>query len=223
MSTTRKRTYVSQQRAEAASVTRARVLRSATPLFTRRGIDAVTIAQIAKHARVSASTIYALFKSKEGILHALMGGALFGDRYQKAVAELADVSDPVQLIAMTAVVARVVYESETAELGLIRGASAFSPALRKLERELESTRLERQQERLVLLYAQAKAKEGLPLAEARHLLWMYTSRDVYRMLVHESGWTPDRYERWLSHTLVEALVAEHHRGSANRTGSVGPS
>ena len=133
MSISRKRTYVSKQREQAASVTRSRVLTAATTLFARRGIDAVTIAQIAKNARVSSSTIYALFKSKEGILEALMSGALFGDSYQKAVARLAGVSDPVELIAMTAGVARAIYESETAELGLIRRASAFSPALRKLE------------------------------------------------------------------------------------------
>ena len=37
---------------------------------------------------------------------------------------------------------------------------------------------------------------------------MYTSRDVYRMLVQEGGWAPDRYQQWLSGTLVEALVAK---------------
>ena len=57
------------------------------------------------------------------------------------------------------------------------------------------------------LYAEAKPRQGLSLEQARRLLWMYTSRDVYRMLVHEAGWTPDEYEAWLSRTLVEALVA----------------
>jgi hypothetical protein len=42
--------------------------------------------------------------------------------------------------------------------------------------------------------------------DARRLMWMYTSRDVYRMLVQESGWTPDRYEAWLSQTLLDTLV-----------------
>jgi hypothetical protein len=64
-----------------------------------------------------------------------------------------------------------------------------------------------QQERIKRLYAEAKARPGLPMARARRLLWMYTSRDVYRMLVHEAGWTPDEYEAWLSQTLVDALVA----------------
>ena len=45
------------------------------------------------------------------------------------------------------------------------------------------------------------------LDDARRILWMYTSRDVYRMLVHESGWSPDRYQEWLARTLLDALVA----------------
>jgi hypothetical protein len=45
------------------------------------------------------------------------------------------------------------------------------------------------------------------MAKARRLLWMYTSRDVYRMLVQDAGFTPDEYEAWLSQTLVDALVA----------------
>ena len=88
----------------------------------------------------------------------------------------------------------------------MRGASAFSPALRKLEQEFEETRLEMQGERVKLLFAQSKQKPGLGFDEARRYFWMYTSRDVYRMLVHESGWTPDRYQKWLSNTLVNALV-----------------
>jgi len=37
---------------------------------------------------------------------------------------------------------------------------------------------------------------------AGRIVWMYTSRDVYRMLVHDGGWAPDRYQQWLSRTLV---------------------
>jgi AcrR family transcriptional regulator len=207
MSTQPKRAYASKQRDEAAAVTRARVLKAAKALFARRGIDAVTIAELAARARVSTATVYAVFKSKEGILHALMEAALFGGRYQAASARLDGVSDPVEQIAMTAAVARAIYESESAELGLMRGASAFSPALRKLEQTFEDMRLSMQHERIKRLYAEARARPGLPIAKARRLLWMYTSREVYRMLVQEAGWTPDEYEAWLSQTLVDALVA----------------
>ncbi len=88
----------------------------------------------------------------------------------------------------------------------MRGASAFSPALRKLEQEFDKVRFEMQEERIKLLFVQSKARRGLELDDARRILWMYTSLDVYRMLVHEGGWTPDQYQQWLADTLVKALV-----------------
>lgn len=206
MSTPPKRKYESDQRGQSAEATKTRVLNAARSLFIRHGIDKVTIAQIAEKAKVAGSTIYALYKSKEGLLRALMRAALFGPRFQAAQAQLAGISDPVRLIALSANVARAIYESESAELGLMRGTSAFSPALRKLEEEFEKIRFDMQEERIKALFAGKKAKSGLDYATARRLLWMYTSRDIYRMLVHESGWTPDQYQAWLSDTLVATLV-----------------
>lgn len=206
MSSSGKRKYVSRLRTQAAEATQERVLRVAKSLFTRHGIDRVTIAQIAERSQVATSTVYALFKSKEGVLRELMSRAIFGERFRSATEQLKDVHDPVKLIELTAHVARAIYEGESTELGLLRGASAFSPALRKLEQEFERLRLEMQEERVKLLFEQAKQKKGLQIDEARLLLWMYTSRDVYRMLVQEGEWTPDQYERWLAATLVTTLV-----------------
>lgn len=206
MSTQQKRQYVSKTRSQAADATKARVLRAARALFVRHGIDRTTVARVAARARVSVPTVYALYKSKEGILRELMSAALFGQRFQAAHAKLKGISDPIKLIALTAHVARAIYNAESSELGLMRGASAFSPPLRKLEREFEKIRFDMQEERVRLLFAQSRQKKGLGLDEARRILWMYTSRDVYRMLVHESGWTPDQYQSWLSETLVSSLV-----------------
>jgi hypothetical protein len=135
-----------------------------------------------------------------------MQSALFGPRFQNARANLDGVTDPVKLVALSAQVARAIYESESAELGLIRGSSAFSPALRNLEREFESIRFEMQQERVRSLFAHGKHRGGLTQKEARRILWMLTSRDIYRMLVHEGGWTPDQYQQWLSDAILSALV-----------------
>jgi hypothetical protein len=91
-------------------------------------------------------------------------------------------------------------------LGPMRGISAFSPALRALERDFEEMRFALQEDRINALFVQGKAKPGLSIIEARRILWMYTSRDIYRMLVQDAAWTPDHYQRWLSLTLVAALV-----------------
>lgn len=202
----RSRPYVSEMRSQAADATRARVLHASKTLFAARGIDRTTIDQIANKAKVSVSTVFALYKSKEGILRELMKSTLFGQRFQVAIAKLKGETDPIRLIGLTANVARAIYEAESSELGLIRGVSAFSPALKKLERELEELRFDMQKERVELLFEQRKQTKGLTLEEARRILWMYTSRDVYRLLVHEAGWTPDRYEEWLADTLLRALT-----------------
>ena len=211
MATPRKRKYVSAIRDEAAGRSRRRVLDAATVLFSRSGIDRVTIAQIAARARVSVPTVYALFKSKEGMLHAILESAIFGPAFQAARARLEGVTDPVVLIERSASVARAIYESESTALGFMRGASAFSPTLRKAEQAFEELRYSMQEARVRLLFDEGKARPGLGFDEARRILWMYTGRDIYRMLVQEGGWSPDDYERWLATTLVASLVRPDRR------------
>lgn len=81
-----------------------------------------------------------------------------------------------------------------------------TPELRKIEQEFEQIRYDMQEQRLVRLFGAGCARPGLSLDEARRILWMYTSRDVYRMLVSEGGWPAERYQDWLSQTLLDALV-----------------
>lgn len=203
----RKRPYDSETRRLAAEETRRRVLEAARALFSKRGIDKVTVGGIAARAGVAESTIYSLYRSKAGILRALMDHAIFGAPYHAAARRLEGTTDPLELLRLTAGVARNIYENESREIGLLRGVSGFSPELRKLEREFEDSRFRLQRRRVELLFEHSLARAGLELEEARRILWLYTSREVYRMLVVEGGWTPDRYESWLAQTLVEALTA----------------
>jgi len=201
-----KRTYDRASRTRAAEETRQRVLDAARTLFSRSGIDGVTLAQIAEHSEVAASTIYALFASKAGILRALLHRAVFNADYDRIARELKDVADPVAQLRLTASVARSIYDGETKEMALLRGASAFSPDLKKLERELEAKRYELQQDRLAALFERGLQRPGLRLEHARDVMWMLTSRDVYRMLVLERKWSADEYEKWLAQALVRDLA-----------------
>lgn len=191
-----------------AEATRGRIVASARTLFARHGIDRVTIAAVAARASVATPTVYALFKSKEGLLQAIMRESLFGQPFAIARKVMDGVDDAVAQIALTANIARAIYESESSDLGLIRGASAFSPTLRRIEAEFETLRFAMQEARVAALFAQGKARPQLDIDQARRILWMYTSRDVYRMLVAESGWTAQAYQDWLARTLLEALVKD---------------
>lgn len=213
-STPPRRSYSSDRRARTAQDTRERILDAGQTLFSRNGIDGTTIAEIAREAGVGASTVYGVHGSKEGILRGLMERVLFGGGFQSAAAVLADVSDPVKQIELTSHISRAVYESESGDLGLLRRSSGFSPALKKMEQEFEARRYAMQEPRLRALFDAGLNRKDLSFEEARQVLWMYTSRDVYRMLVADGGWTPDRYQTWLSQTLLDALV---ERGAAAST------
>lgn len=206
MATSGKRSYRSEARVEAAERTRRRILEAGKFLFSRKGIDATTIAQIAERAGVSEPTVYATVRSKAGLLDALMHDAIFGPRFQQAQRQLDGVQDPVQRIALSAHVARAIYEGESAELSVLMKSSAFSPELRKTQQSFETLRRSMQRERIEALFAAGRARAGLDRERAAALLWMYTSRELYQKLVRESGWSPDDYQAWLEQTLRETLT-----------------
>lgn len=102
-----------------------------------------------------------------------MESALFGPDFQAARARLDGVTDP------EAQVARAIYESESAALGMLRGVSWFSPALRDVEREFETVRYQMQEARLSLLFAPIQSKARAVLREGpSHPLDVYESRRV---------------------------------------------
>jgi AcrR family transcriptional regulator len=206
-STKTPRRYDGRARAAAAAATRGRILAAAKTLMAPRGVDAVTMADIARAAEVAESTLYAVFRSKEGILTALMEASLFGATFRAAQAQLAAEPDPVAQIALTAQVARAIYEAERNDLGRIRDGSRLSEALRAVEADFEARRYEMQRNRIRALFGTGRARVGLSEEEARRVMWMLTGRGPYAALVEAGGWTADRYAAWLAEALLRELVA----------------
>lgn len=200
------RSYKSEKREAAASQTRTRIVDAARSLFAKQGIEATTIDAIAAEAGVAVATFYKVMKSKEGVIRELMHTTLFGPTFQAIRAQLANETNPVVMIERTAEVALAIYEAESRELGDIRAMAGFSPALQAVEAEFEALRLEMQTARIDALFATGCARRDLSREHARRILWLYTSRDVWRKLTVESGWSGDEYVTWLRRTLVEALV-----------------
>jgi TetR/AcrR family transcriptional regulator len=53
-----------------------RILQSALDLFTQKGYDATSVREICEAARITKPTLYHFYKSKGGVYHALVDGAL---------------------------------------------------------------------------------------------------------------------------------------------------
>lgn len=203
---TPRRRYDASLRAERALAARERVLDAAKQLFTARGVDKVTITEIASSAGVSAPTLYALFQSKTGILKAVVERSFFNPRYAEIAQQAEKARDPEDILRMTASISRVILDTERNEIGLMRGLSVLSSELRSIEAELEAVRFTIQEKRAKRLVALVPAARRLGLSRVRDILWMYTGRDVYRMLVLERGWSSDDYETWLAETLISTLM-----------------
>lgn len=201
-----KRRYDATKRQEKATEAQGRILTAASRLFGRHGIDRVTIAQIAQKARVSTASVYSQFKSKGGLLEALAHSVLLGPRYEATAKQVDGVVDPEALLRLTAAIACGIYQRENEEMGLIRGAAAYSPALKKVEAGLENIRRSLQEDRARLVFESNPALRELGFEKVRDIIWLFTGREFYRMLVVERGWPPEEYERWLAETLIQTLL-----------------
>ncbi len=210
------RTYVSATRTESLIQTKRQVLDSSLKLFSKRGIDDVTISEIAAAGGVSVAMVYSVYKSKAGILRSLMDEAILGEDYQAAADKLSGVSDPIEMLSVTANIARTIYDSESKKIGLLRGASAFSRELANVEKEFEKFRYQVQEARIEALFKSNLIKPHLDRVTARQIMWMYTGRDVYRLLVIESGWSSEKFENWLATTLIESLTDQRRFVDASR-------
>jgi len=202
----KKRVYNSENRDAQAAKTRSQILKAAKELFHEEGFDCVTINKIAKKAQVSMPTIYAVFKSKRGVLHALIDEALPPEQFFQLANDSMKESSPKKRLGITAKLAREIYDAESALIDILRSASVVSPELKELELERERRRYERQGDYIKIFLKEKSLAKGLTLAKARDILWTLTGRDIYRMFVVERKWSSDEYEKWLSQLLVQTLL-----------------
>lgn len=202
---TLKRAYNSERRQAQAQKTKDSILIAARGLFGSEGFEQVTIEKIALKAEVSVPTVYSLFQSKSGVLRALIDIALPQKHYEAIIQELEKEKSVSKRLELTAKLSRQLYDAEKAQLGLFMDASILNPELKKLEIEREIRRYKRQGDSFKRFKEKALLG-GLNESKARDILWAFTGRDLYRMLVIERGWSSDEYEKWLAHMLVQTLL-----------------
>jgi AcrR family transcriptional regulator len=213
----KQRSYQSLVRQRQAEDTRRRIVEAARHLLQNEGYAGMTIESIAQRAEVSAQSIYAIFKSKTGILIALLDQSTFGSEYEGVAREALQASDPEARLRLAAGVARQIRGAQSAAFEVMRGAGVVAPELARLQQQREQLRYQKEKGMITFLRDSGRLRRGLSQKAAHDLLWMLTGGDVYRMLVSERGWTPQQYQDWLADTLVRSLLA---RKTALRRGFV---
>ena len=202
-----KRVYKSLVRMRQADDTRCRIVEATWRLLHSEGYAGMTIEAIARRAEVSPQSVYAIFKSKTGILTELLDRSAFGPDYDDAVKQALSARDPETRLRLAARIPRQIHDAQSATFDLLRGAGVVAPQLARLEQQREGLRYERQERMIISLRNAGRLRPDMGYRAARDIFWMLTGRDVYRMLVRERGWSSQKYQDWLADTLVRLLLA----------------
>lgn len=213
MAEVKKRSYRSTARAEKAASTRAAILDAAFDLFEASGYDRTTTAAIAARAGVSEAMVFAAFRSKAGVLQALIGRAVSSDGHatgtladQPAWKAAAEAADPKAALAGFARLTADVQARTWTLIELSRTASDTDEAMANLVTAGAANR--RSDCRSFAEQAlKGRLRHDVTFDESVDVLWTYSAADVYRLLVDQAGWTHERYTTWLSETLTRTLTA----------------
>ena len=206
------RRYDSMLRRQQAVQTRARILDAAERLFANRSFGATTMEAIASEAGVATDTVYAGFRSKPGVLHALIDVRIGGDEAPVALidrpgpqAVQVERSQKRQIAGIAAGVAEVLERARPVD-DIMRGAAAVDPEVAALRARIQAARHDNMRRFASWVAASGPLRGGMDLDEAAAVLWTLTSPEVHRLLITERGWSSARYRTWLAGTLTRVLL-----------------
>lgn len=201
----RRRPYDAPRRRARAEATRQAILDSARRLFAANGILATTVTAIAREAAVSPQTVYALFRSKAGVLLALL------DEFEHSVdaaARAAGIESAASAHGQLELIVAFhcdLFERGSDVIEVVRRTSGH-PEVRPAWEEGQRRR-RAACEGWVRRWEEAGAlRPGLDVGQARDLLWLYCGDDVYGGLAVACGWKRREVQRWLVETLRAQLL-----------------
>lgn len=206
--TTVKRPYDSTRRREHAQRNRDAVLDAAQHRFLSDGYAVTTIAAVARDANVSSETIYKSFGTKAGLVRAI---------WERGLAGRGPVAAPTRSdrMSINESDARVVIENWgrlTTEvmplvapiLLLVRATAAADAEMATLLAETDQQRRDRMRHNAERLTGQLRP--GVTIRQATDILWLYSSPDLYDLLVLRGGWSLRAYARHLTESMKAALL-----------------
>lgn len=188
------------------------VVAAARTLFLQRGYAGTTIDAISRVSDVPTPTVYRLFASKLGILKALLDTAIAGDDQPAAVLERPTIAerfaepDPAKILAGFAGFTTSINQRTNDVYRILVIAAGSDPAAAELVDEIQRQRDRGQGEIAHALARSGSLRAGMPVRDAVDLIHTLMSPEVYRLLVTDRSWTPERYQRWLATTLIQQLT-----------------
>ncbi|MEU3984468.1 helix-turn-helix domain-containing protein [Streptomyces sp. NPDC026672] len=191
---------------------RAAVVDAARALFVERGYAATTVEAISERSDVPPATVYRLFSSKIGILMALIDAAVTGTGGAAALADqpaaqaLLAEPDPARQLAGFAAICRETNVRTAPLYRILASAAASDRDAAALLAERAERRSAGQRQIARALARAGTLRPGVRERDAADVIHALMSPEVFKLLVSDRGWPPQRYEQWLTQTLTDQLL-----------------
>jgi AcrR family transcriptional regulator len=204
---------IKSTRRERAQATRLRITKAAYTLFCERGYAGTTMADIAEAAGVAVQTVYFVFHTKGELLSRTYDFAVLGEEeplppeqrawYAQMIAE----PDVIRALRHTVVGAGAILARATPLDTVVRASAGSDPDTARVRALHERWRAEGYRAMLEILRQKSALRDGITPERATHLLLLYLGADVYRVLVHDFGWTHADWIDWTGATVAEQVFS----------------
>jgi AcrR family transcriptional regulator len=204
--------YDGRGRQARTRLARAAVIEAARTLFLERGYAATTIETISDLSDVPPATVYRLFSSKLGILKELFNVSIAGDDEAVPLADRPHVQalisdpDPRKQLSGFVGISRGIMSRTEPVYRILVSAAGSDPGAAALLAEQTRHRQQGQGQIARLLARTGALRPKLRERDAADIIHVLMSPEVYRLLVRDRGWDPERYERWLTEILIDQLL-----------------
>ena len=208
----RRRPDDGQGRQARTRLARAAVIEAARTLFLERGYAATTIEAISDLSDVPPATVYRLFSSKLGILKQLFNVSIAGDdeavplEDRPHVQALISDPDPRKQLSGFVAISRGIMARTEPVYRILVSAAGSDPDAAALLAETRRHRQQGQGQIAGLLARTGALRPKLRERDAADIIHVLMSPEVYRLLVGDRGWDPERYEQWLGDILIDQLL-----------------
>jgi AcrR family transcriptional regulator len=194
----------STYRQRQAAATRERIIEAARLRFARDGYGATSIEAVAAEAGVGVRTVYAAFGTKRELLSAICERWLEQSGARERAAEVLAEPDPRRRVHAAADWLARLYAADFEVVLIFEAATDES----RETRELLRSKLAGRNEVMNAMIASLEGSLAMTVGEAQAIYRAFAAPGVFRELVHEYGWSPDRFTRWLGSSLERDLFGD---------------
>ena len=207
---------VNDRRALAAEATRQAIVEAASRLFIERGYVRTTLAEIAREAGVAIQTVYNSIGSKRDVLAKVLDYAASGEHAPTrpgtfALDQAAKEPDARKSLDQLVEFWREARARTAPFYEILRQAAAVDPDAAEFERARAAERFSSYRSGAQLHAERGALREGLTIDDAAAIYFAAGHPEVYRSLVVEGDWTPERWARWIRSALEAALLSPDDR------------